>query len=145
MEGLLRVSTYIIPVQTSLPPSFKLSQMEPEFVKKQSVSKSEKINRHPRITSTTSKGWFRRNIWAPYRAYKQIFTWRLWTGWMYIRLEVKVIHLTIDPYLFCLYSPRSLKEGYTKWFMTIYSSTTCCLHHSLTFAFSTALQPTWPM
>ena len=42
MEGLLRVSTYIIPVQTSLPPSFKLSQMEPEFVKKQSVSKSEK-------------------------------------------------------------------------------------------------------
>ena len=34
-EGLLRVSTYIIPVQTSLPPSFKLFQMEPEFVKKQ--------------------------------------------------------------------------------------------------------------
>ena len=63
MEGLLRVSTYIIPVQTRLPPSFKLSQMEPEFVKKQLKSlKVKKINMHPRITSTTSKGWFRRNI-----------------------------------------------------------------------------------
>ena len=85
-EVLLRVSTYIIPVQTSLPPSFKLSQMEPEFVKKQLKSlKVKKINRHPRITSRTSKGWFRCNIWAPYLAYEQIFTWRLYTRWMEAR------------------------------------------------------------
>ena len=46
MEGLLRVSTYIIPVQTRLPPSFKLSQMEPEFVKKQLKSLKVKKNQH---------------------------------------------------------------------------------------------------
>ena len=45
-EGLLRVSTYIIPVQTSLPPSFKLSQMEPEFVKKAIKVSKRKKNQH---------------------------------------------------------------------------------------------------
>lgn len=33
-EGLLRDSTYIIPTQTRLPSSFKLSQIEPDFFKK---------------------------------------------------------------------------------------------------------------